>query len=329
MPFKSLTRIGLTSIWFGVSAQFYPAEAKPLATSEDCNAVGRVIKIANSQLPEGQRLCLGDSLSISPNKKLKFACYASGREVTLSPGKVRISDHCGKVSHRFRRCTNQYPVSCINSRDPSLKVRATLLFPYSSTVVDGRPSLSWEAEPQADRYTVELFLANQSMWKQTVSSNAMDYPAAGPLQPGKAYLIEVSAFRGNKMLSKNKSILNRLSEEKVATMKSAISSIDALPIPKLDKILDRDKIYISQGLLSESIGILKTQLKQDRYNPIVHRLLGDRYMNAGLPQEARPYFREAEFLAQKEQDRQELAKAQKGLAEIAAIPRTASSPTAD
>lgn len=330
MPIRSLKYIGLTSLIVGASAQFTPAEAKPLSTSDECNAVGRVVQIANSQLREGQLLCFQDRIQISPNKALKFVCYSSGQEITLSQGGRSAGEYCDGVSYRLRRCTNQYPVSCINGRNPNIKVRATLLFPYSSTVVSGRPSLTWEAEPSADKYTVELLLSNQLKWKQTVSTNSMVYPSGPsvePLQPGKAYLIKVLAFRNDNLLSQNKSTLNRLPEENVAKMQSAIASIDALPIPALDKILDRDKIYISQGLLSKSIEILKAQLKQDPTNPLLHRVLGDRYMNAGLPKAAQPYFQEAKSLADKKQNTIELAKANAGLAEITSLPAPHSNPT--
>lgn len=319
MPFKSLTRIGLTSIWFGVSAQLYPAEAKPLATSDDCNVVGRVVQIANSQLPKGQRLCLGDSVRIAPNKRLKFACYASGQKVTLLPGTVKISDHCSKVSHRFRRCTRQIPVNCIISRNPNISVYATLFVPYSSTVANGRPSLVWEAKPTAEQYTVELVLGQKLLWKQTVKGNSMPYPKENPLEPGKAYLIRISALRGHQTISQNVSVLNRVSTQKVQMLKSTFASIDALPISDVEKAMDKDQIYLSQGLLSKSIEILKTQYEQDRYNPVVHRLLGDRYMNAGLPKQAQAYFQEAQALAVKQRQMKELAKAQAGLAEIAAL----------
>lgn len=321
MPFKRLTHIGLTSIWFGAAAQLHPAEAKPLATSEECNAVGRVVKVVNSQLPEGQSLCLGDSIRITPNKQLKFACYASGQEVTLLPGTMKIADYCGAVSHRYRRCTRQITVNCIHGRNPNISVYATLFVPYSSTIIGGRPYLLWESEPTAERYTIELLLRNKLLWKKTVQGNSMPYPDVQPLEQGKAYVIRVTALRGNQKISQNTSILNRISAQKVTMLQSTIASIDALSISELKKTKDMEQIYLGQGLLSESIGILKAHLRVHQHNPSLHRLVGDRLMNAGLPKEAQPYFQKAEVLAQRQRDRQELAKAKAGLAEIAALPR--------
>lgn len=328
MPFKSLTRIGLTSIWFGVSTQIYPSEAKPLVTSDDCNTVGRVVKIVNSQLPAGKLLCREDSVRIAPSKQLRFACYASGLKVTLSPGVRKIADHCGVVSHRYRRCTNQITTGCIVGRNPNISTRATLFVPYSATVLEGRPNLLWEEHSSADRYTVELFLSNKMLWKQTVKSNAMPYPSTvQTLEQGKAYLIRVSAYRGGQMLHRNISVLNRISAKKVSRLKSTFRSIDALKIPVVEKVFDKEKIYLSQGLLSESIEILKSHLRRDPYNPAAHRLMGDRFMNAGLPKLAQPYFIEAKALADKKQNMQELAKANEGLAEIAALPINQSKPS--
>lgn len=327
MPYRYLGCIGLTSLWFGASAYYFPAKAKPVVLSGECNPVGRVVKIANSQLPIGKVLCYQDKLRIPTNKQLKFVCFVSGQNLILSAGSRRVADYCDGVSYKFRRCTTQNPVHCPNIRNPNISVRATLFVPYSTTVMGGRPNFSWESDPQADQYSIEVFLGKISLWKQTASTNSLAYPeGVAPLQPSNAYLVTVTAYRGNATISSYNSVLNRISDQKAGLMQAAIGDIDALPIPETEKTLDKDRIYVSQGLVSESIGILKSQLEQDKLNPTLHRVLGDRFMNAGLPKEAQPLFQEAEFLASKEQDMFELAKAKAGLAEIAAIPGILSKP---
>lgn len=317
---KTISYIGLTSLCLGMSPH-HSMQAKPQVTAEPCNSVGRVIQVANSQLPIGQLLCRQDKIRISADKKLRFSCYSSGREITLTHGIAKIDDHCEVVSHRYRRCTNQITVGCIIGRNPNVSTRATLFVPYSSTVLGGRPRLLWEAHPSADRYSVELFLGKKMLWKQTVKDNSMDYPSSvQPLKQGKAYLLKVSASRGSHTLNKNISVLNRVSAKKLSILKSTFRSIDALKIPAIEKVFDKEKIYLSQGLLSESIEILKSHLQEDPYNPALYRSMGDRFMNAGLPKRAQPYFIEAKALAGKKQDIQELAKANAGLAEIAALP---------
>lgn len=315
----SIAFLGSTSLWLGVFPP-HPLEAKP-QLDKQCNPVGRVVKVAHSQLPAGQLLCRKDTIKIASNKKLRMTCHASGRVITLSPGVVKISDHCGSISNRFRRCTNQMKVGCIIGRNPNASTRATLFVPYSSSVLGGRPSFLWEANPSADQYSVELFLGKAMLWKQTVTGNSMPYPSqVQPLEQGKAYLIRVSAYQGSQTVNTHVSVLNRISTKKESLLKSAFGAIDALKIPAVDKVLDKEKIYFAQGLLSESIEILKHQLRRNPYNPVLHRLVGDRFMNAGLPKLAQPYFAEAKALANKKQDMRELAKANEGLAEIAALP---------
>lgn len=317
---KTITYIGLTSLWFGL-APYYSTQANPSAVPETCNPVGRVVKIANSQLPIGQLLCRKDKIRIATNRKLRFSCYSSASEITLAQGVANIDDYCKAVSQRYRRCTSQITVGCIVGRNPNVSTRATLFVPYSSTVLAGRPSLLWEAEPTAERYTVELLLRNKLLWKQTVRQNSMPYPDVEPLEQGKAYVVRVSAQRGNRRIAQNISVLNRLSAQKAVRLQSTFTSIDVLPISEMEKTTAKEQIYLGQGLLSESIGILKTQLRVDQHNPSLHRLVGDRLMNAGLPQEAQSYFQKAEVLAQQQRDRNEIAKAKAGLAEIAALPR--------
>lgn len=327
---RAIASLGLTSLCLGGASCYLSIQAKAQDVSERCDPVGRVVQVANSSLPIGQPLCREDKIRLSANQKLKFACYSSGREITLAQGTADIDDHCEAASHRYRRCTNQIKTGCIISRNPEVSTRATLFVPYSSTVLGGRPRFNWEAYPSANLYSVELFLGKKRLWKQTTQSNSIPYPSTvQPLEQGKAYLIKVSAYRGNRALNRNVSVLNRVSADKLSILESTISSIDTLPISAVDKILDQERIYFSQGLLSESIEILKSQLEQDPFNPVFHRLMGDRFMNAGLPHQARPYFAEAKILANKKQDMSELAKANEGLAEIAALPNQPSSPTPD
>lgn len=331
MFFKLLT-IGLTSLWFWELASA-DSEAQPTASrsSRLCNPLGRVVKVANSQLPTGKILCQRDSIQISSGKQIEFVCFSTSQPVTLNAGLKRVSDYCKEVSHQFRRCTSQNPVHCPNFRNPAVSPIQTLLVPYSSTLMSGRPSFLWEKEPGATRYKVVVSLRKKPLWTQTVETNKMDYPTGvADLQSGKAYAVRVLALQGNTVLSEQQSVLNRISTEKLELVRSAISTIDTLDLSDAEKIYDQDRIFVSQGLLSKSIEILKAQLQQDKTNHVLHRLLGDRYMNAGLPDEAQPYFQEARFLAEKEQDMYELAKAQEGLAEIAAIPSASElSPTAN
>jgi hypothetical protein len=214
-------------------------------------------------------------------------------------------------------------------RGDDFPVEATLLIPFSSTVLEGRPNFYWEAEPQATSYRVEVYQSKHPFWKHPSSTNSLSYPAVSPLQPGKAYFIKIVALRGNTVIAVQRAVLNRLSIQRAEQVRSAITQIEQINMPAVEKLYDRDRIFLSQGLLSESIEILTTQLEQSKFNHTLNRLLGDRYMNAGLPQTAQRYFREAEILAAKKQDKLELAKAQAGLAEIAAIPvqNTRSQPT--
>lgn len=331
MFFRFLT-IGLTSLWFWELTQT-SAKANPTASRSSglCNPLGRVVKVANSQLPTGKVLCQRDSVQISAGKQVEFVCFSTSQPVTLKEGFNRVSDYCKEVSHQFRRCTSQNPVHCPNFRNPAVSPIQTLLVPFSSTLMHGRPNFLWEREPRATHYKVVVSLRKKPLWTQTVQTNQMDYPTGvAELQPGKAYSVRVYAFQGNTVLSEQQSVLNRISTGKLALVRSAISTIDRLNLSDAEKIYDQDRILVSQGLLSKSIEILKTQLQQDKTNHVIHRLLGDRYMNAGLPNEAQPYFQEAKLLAQKEQDMYEFAKAQEGLAEIAAIPTAKeSNPTAN
>jgi uncharacterized protein HemY len=72
-------------------------------------------------------------------------------------------------------------------------------------------------------------------------------------------------------------------------------------------------VYLSSGLLTEAIHFLDTQIRSRSGEPVLHRLLGDCYTEAGLLTVAQQHYQIAKALAQTADDSVELAKAQTAL----------------
>ena len=73
---------------------------------------------------------------------------------------------------------------------------------------------------------------------------------------------------------------------------------------------------MSQKLLTDAIGVLQASKHNHSQNPTIYRLLGDRYLQAGLVDKAKTEYTTASSLAQKKDNPTELAKANDGLKQV-------------
>jgi predicted Zn-dependent protease len=151
-------------------------------------------------------------------------------------------------------------------------------------------------------------------WQKTVTDTKLTYPTQKPaLRAGSVTKVTIIANFGNSYLSESNAILNLLTSSEAKQVRAAIERIKSLNLSPDERAFDLNAVYRSQDLLTEAINTLKARTSAGSNNPTIYRILGDRYLEAGLPFYAKQQFTTAAALAQKAENEAELALAQAGL----------------
>ncbi len=192
--------------------------------------------------------------------------------------------------------------------------------PRQTFLLSDRPSLQWSRTADVRNYTVMLRSAGESLWQVTAPQNdqpicELDYPAdQGPLQPSKSYTLVITADNGRSSQEESVSGLgfSLLDPETAKEVTQKAQAINTQDLPALDKVLDRVYLYWQNKLLAESIQLLITLPPSDT-TAKVHRWAANMYRFNGLFLEAEEEYAKAINLAQKSQNKPELAGAKVGL----------------
>ncbi len=83
-------------------------------------------------------------------------------------------------------------------------------------------------------------------------------------------------------------------------------------LPDEAAFLDLDTVYMSKRLLNETINTLKKRVVAGSSNPTLYRILGDRYLEAWLPDEAHREYTMAAQLAQSSGSLEDVLKVEAG-----------------
>lgn len=276
--------------------------------------IGRVLSNGDSRLAAGSLLCKGDRLQPANGATVQVLCYLN-REV-LQLGSGVVSNKCVPLSeqHQAQQCTPQSRANCPRRKGPGEERNTpTLLNPYSSALLNTRPYLSWYAMAGATSYTVQV-KGKDVNWERTVSKNALPYPQEQPaMQYGNVYKVTVIANQGDSPVTASSSVLIVSPESEVQQVRATVKQIQNLNLPQDETAFDLDTVYMSQDLLTEAINTLKARIQAGSQNPTLYRILGDRYLEAGLPDSAKREYTTAAVLAKKADNLAELTKAQAGL----------------
>ena len=260
-----------------------------------CEPIARVLSAGDRTLKPGSLLCQGDRLQPVNNGTVAVLCYINRTVLQLLQGS--ISDAASKcVPQAIQAKRSDY----LNPKGPGENAHAPALRrPYSSAILDPRPLLSWDAVRGATSYTVQV-KGKGVNWSDEVRSNLLPYPHQQPdLQFGNAYKVTVIANQGNSPVLASSSVLILSSVKEAQQLMSIIKQIKILNLSPDDLAIDLGIAYMSQDLLTEAINVLEARIKAGTQNPTLYRLLGDRYLEAGLPDEAKREYTAATTLAQK------------------------------
>lgn len=283
------------------------------SNSRQCEPIGRVLSTGDRSWVVGSLLCQGDRLHPVNGSSIEVLCYLNRKVLWLGSGSV--TNKCvPQAKQQAQQCTLTNRSNCPKPKGPREDSNVpALISPYSSAILNTRPNLSWYSVPGANSYTVQVSGADIN-WEKEVGNLVLSYPKEQPaLQPGNAYKITIIANQGDSSISASSSAVNVIPENEAKQIIATVKHISSLNLPKDEEAFDFDSVYMSKNLLNETIDVLKAQVEAGSQNPTIYRVLGDRYLEAGLPDDAKREYTMATTLAKRIDNLAELAKAQAGL----------------
>lgn len=180
---------------------------------------------------------------------------------------------------------------------------------------NNRPMLSWSAVPGATSYSVRVEHSGKTLWDKTVESRTeIPYPEdKPPLEPDKDYDLIVETIVGNdrKLGSLRFRLLSQPETQRVQAEAQAISTNTELTAD--EKALKIAELYQKNDLLTEAIESLKSAVKNQSGFVLIYQMLGDLYIQVGLPSLAEAPYQQALNLATTLNDTNAQAEAQVGL----------------
>jgi tetratricopeptide (TPR) repeat protein len=310
MFYRILTIAPLTTFAvFSLSSAWSQPIQKSIAA---CEPIAQIISSGDPIYPPKTPLCKSDS--IRPSTTVKAVCFLNQTVLTFNQGSISTLDKCVSLSPP-RKCSNRASLkNCFNSKAPvSNQSEPTLISPYNDAVFSPTPRLTWHPVPGATSYTVQVRGTGVD-WFQQVNETSLDYPQAQPkLALGNAYKVSIVANQDRNPISASSTVLIVASQDEIRQTKDLVSTIQHLKLLPDDEAIDLSTAYMSQGFLTEAISVLQARIQLGSQNPRIFRFLGDRFLDAGLPEQARQHYEKASALAQQIHNQSELGRAKDGI----------------
>lgn len=295
------------------------AQPKLVAKRVCINELGRIVSLGDRYLAVGSEICLGDKINPVNGSKVKAVCYSSRQVLEFQQSVIfGVSGICTppQFQSERRQCTPLNRDGCPKMKGPdedqdSLK----LITPYGNILLNTRPTISWYPVKNATSYTVEV-TSYEFHWGTEVKDTILFSPKERKeLEYGAAYTISVTANKSDSPINSPGSlVVHVLPESDVKQVLEEVNVISKLGLSADEAALkDLDIIYMSKGFLDETINSLKARVAAGSKNPTLFRVLGDRYLDAWLLDEAFREYKKAEWLAKNSGNSNELAQVQSRL----------------
>lgn len=299
-------------------------QSQLIALRQCKNVNGKVMSRGDRYLQLGSPLCPGDQIHPENGATVTVVCYLNRKILYINQNNFsEAANKCARpqvTEAEKYRCTNLKPQNCpttLKGPDDENSVPSPrLISPYISggRILTTRPSISWRAVPGATSYTVEME-GNNVNWQIQVNNTLLPYPSGQPqLKFGRMYRITVFAYQGNSIISHAPLGFGTLPEKEQQEIALLVKQVNELKVPLDEAAVGvLDTIYMSKNLINESIETLKARVAAGSKNPEIYRVLADRYLEAGLPNEALSEYTTAIMLAKSNKNLKELSKVQEGL----------------
>lgn len=281
----------------------------------NCDPIGRVSSSGDRYYPVDSLVCQGARFNIAKGTTVKIFCFSSGNPLELSGSILDVTARCPpRQVTTSNPCPLRSREKCKRTKDPGNENAPEIITPYGRMLLSGQPFISWYPFPGATDYTVHV-TGEGVEWQKVVKGTALTYPSEHPaMQFGHTYKITILANQDGSAVSQGLKVVNLLSEDEAKYVAQMAVHLNKLHVPKDQvAVLDLDSLYKSRYLIDKTIEALKARIEADIRNPEVHRVLGDRYLEIGLPEYAKAQYEIATALAKKVADSDELTKAQQGL----------------
>ncbi|MHC5762638.1 hypothetical protein [Nostoc sp.] len=278
---------------------------------------GRVYSTGDRFLKTGRYLCLGERINPQNGSAVKVLCFLNRKILYLKQSTIFNAQICAPPPNEAVQCSVLNIVPCPHDYKGSDEEKnlPIVTSPYGSSIINNRPEISWRSVAGADSYTV-VVKGNGVEWEEDVKNTiSIPYPKQQKeLQYGNTYTITVISNHGDQALNSSPLVVHLLPVDDVQWIKDEVKQVFDLGLPPDEAVFrDLDAIYMSKLLLDESIKTLKARVVAGSQNPTLYRLLGDRYLGALLPEDAKHNYTIAAQLALSSSNTSELEKVQSGL----------------
>jgi hypothetical protein len=279
-----------------------------------CESSGRLISLGDKRFEAGSLVCDGEKLEVLNGGKVKFFCFSTGEILDLSSGVVS-SDICAKPDSSKSACYTFNGNFC--QRTPKGGAgendEPTIIYPYTMPTLKPRPEMVWHPVTGATSYKVR-FDCNDFNWERVTNQTRLAYPPEEKaLASGQTCQIFVFAYKNGDVIGGDPSVISLLPEDEITRIKDALEQINNLKLPPDEAALDLDAIFMSRDLLDETIEQLNNVVAVGTKNPTIYRLLGDRYFQAGVLEQAQRQYLKASELLKNNNNPIESRKVQEGL----------------
>ena len=297
--FKTLTFIFL--ITCGLSTPSLSQNAPVHAILE---AKGKVV-VNNKNWKKPQTAFVGlslnsdDTLDIPAKASVKIYCSDLSIWI-VKPGKYKVSQGCpsGKTVIRLPNSNNR-TLRPISKTEAALAKLPYVITPRETDIISDRPQISWNAVPGVANYTVKIDGIN---WEKKTDKTEIIYDGDRPLQPETRYWVTVTTDQGLSSQQDTEVGFNVSDEQTKKTVLNAVEKIEKQPLSPTEQGLVLAYLYRSYELYGDAINILEDLVNQGNKEITVYQLLGDTYLEVGLPQLAKNTYQKGLELAIKTQN---------------------------
>ncbi len=264
----------------------------------------------------GLHLTGKDELEVAANSLVKI--YCSNKIIwTVQPEKdtktYNVSDGCPSGNSVIRLPnSNNDTLRDDGKTEEYLATLPYLITPRESYILTNTPLLWWNAVEGATNYTVNIDGVN---WETQTNKTEIIYSGETPLKEDRRYRIIIETDNGKLSTSDAVVGFTILDQQTKNIVLDAKKEIEEAELSAEEKGLILAKLYRGYELYVDAIEVLEKLVKQDSQIVAVYQLLGDSYLETGLPHFAKNPYEKALELATGTENLSVKADTQKGLGE--------------
>jgi len=261
----------------------------------------------------GLTLSLDDTLEVKANSSVKIVC-SNTKIWIVKTGIYSLSSGCPSGMPVIRLPgSNNDTLRNEGQTEEALAKLPYLIIPRNSSILTNKPLLRWNAVQGARNYTVKIDGVN---WETQTNKTEIIYSGATPLQRERRYRVIIEA--DNRVSSKSDDTVGFtiLDEANQRIVLEAKKSIEEQSFSSDERGLVLAQLYRSHELYGDAIEVLEELVKQGSQSFGIYQLLGDVYLETGLPPLAKKSYYKALELTTGTENLSALADIQTGLGKV-------------